>query len=77
MCPGLAEPTIAFQRILVSQLENWLPNSRDLNPVDYLVGGVATDSVLSQNFRHRSAEMRANGLSVSGSANPREIKPSD
>ena len=32
--------------------EKWLPNSPDLNPVDYSVWGVATDDVSSQNFRH-------------------------
>ena len=51
------------------QLKNWLPNSPDLNTVYYLVGGVATDGVLSLHFPQRSAEMRANGLSVSSSAN--------
>jgi len=30
--------------------ENWLPNSPDLNPVDYSLWGVATDDVSSQNF---------------------------
>jgi len=32
--------------------ENWPPNSPDLNPVDYSVWNIATDSVSSQNFGH-------------------------
>ena len=39
-----------------------------LNRVDYSVWGIAADGVMSQNFRHWSAEMHANGLL--GSAEP-------
>jgi len=35
-----------------TEQKNWPPNSPDLNHVDYLVWAIATDSVLSQNFRH-------------------------
>ena len=48
--------TVAYLRSNVPEfieLENWPPNSPDLNPVDYAVwGGIAADGVSSQNFRH-------------------------
>ena len=56
----------------VSQLENWSPNSPDLNSLYYSSWGVATDGVLSQNFRHWSGEMRADEML--GSAKSRHIE---
>jgi len=37
-------------------------NSLDVNSVDYSVWGIATDNVLSPNFRHWLTEMHANRL---------------
>jgi len=47
----------------VAQLENRSSNSPDLNSVCYSLwgGGLATDGISSQNFRHLSTEMHANG----------------
>ena len=48
--------TAAYLRSNVAEFtepENWLPNSPDLNLVDYMqFGGIAADGVSSQNFRH-------------------------
>jgi len=56
------------------ELENWPPNSLDLNPVDYSVcGGGALQQMV---YHHKiSAETRANRLL--GSAKPGHVKSSD
>jgi len=67
--------TICLMALYVSQLENWSPNSLELNSVDTHCGGVDTDGILSQNFTHVSAAIHANGLL--GSAKPGHIEPSN
>jgi len=45
----LRQCTVAYLRSNVPEfieLENWPPNSPDINPVDYSVWGVATDDIV-------------------------------
>jgi len=58
------------------ELENWPSNSPDLNPADFFsVDSVVADGVMSQNFRHWSAEASSDRLL--GSTNPGHTELSD